>query len=375
MNIFLLAGEASGDLHGARLAEALSDHTLYGVAGPRMRAAGVEPILQSEDFQIMGFVDVLRALPRLKTQLQTCVDAILERQPDAVVTIDYAGFNMRLHRRLRDAGYEGKLIQFISPKVWAWGKGRIAKLADTLDLLLVIFPFETDVFADTSLPVEYVGNPLLEELAEFTPDPNFRAAHGFSPTSPILGIFPGSRKAEIKLNLPHQLATAKKLSSQFPDLEFGLSVASDTVAPLIGTPPNIRLIRASDQLMHHSHAALATSGTVNLQLALHQTPTVVVYRLTWLNAILARLIFRINLPHYSIANICAGKTLFPELIHTRFTPKNAARHLAPLVADGPTRTQCLTGCAALATALQAPNASIRAAELITRSTYGRATAN
>ncbi len=366
MNIFLIAGEASGDLHGARLTKALAGHSLYGVAGPRMRAAGVEAILQSEDFQIMGFIDVLRALPNLKKQLHTCVDAILTRQPEVVVTIDYAGFNMHLHRRLRKAGYTGKIVQYISPKVWAWGKHRIGKLAKTLDLLLVIFPFETEVFKGTSLPVEYVGNPLTEELAEFAPDPNFRADHGFSPDSPILGIFPGSRKAEIKLNLPAQLATVEKLRAQFPHLEFGLSVANDTVAPLIGNPPGIRLIGASDQLMHHSRAALATSGTVNLQLALHQTPTVVVYRPTWLNAILARLIFRINLPHYSIVNICAGKTLFPELIHTQVTPKNATHHLASLLTDGPTRTTCLEGCAALAQTLQTSNPSTHAARLITK---------
>jgi lipid-A-disaccharide synthase len=370
MNIFLLAGEASGDLHGARLANALLGHTLYGVAGPRMRQSGVEPILRSEDFQIMGFVDVVKALPRLRKQLDTCVDAILTRQPDVVVTIDYAGFNMRLHRRLRDAGYKGKLIQFISPKVWAWGKRRIPKLAQTLDLLLVIFPFEPQVFEGTSLPVEYVGNPLTEELAEFTSDPTFRTTHGFSPDAPILGIFPGSRKSEIKLNLPYQLATARRLHSQFPDLEFGLSVANDTVAPLIGTPPGIRLIHDSEQLMHHSHAALATSGTVNLQLALHNTPTVVVYRLTWLNAILARLVFRINLPHYSIVNICAGKALFPELIHTQFTAKNAAQKLALLIGEGPVRAQCLADCAALAATLQTSHPSTHAAELITSEVRG-----
>lgn len=364
---FILAGEASGDLHGAHLVQALREQgdevTLFGVAGPRMRESGVMPLLRSEDFQIMGFAGVIAALPRLRRQLNTCADAILEKQPDGVILIDYAGFNMKLAKTLRQRGYQGKIVQYISPKVWAWRAGRIQQLAKTLDLLLVIFPFETNCYKESGLRTEYVGNPLTEYLADFQPNDTL-AGEGR-----LIAILPGSRRSEIKLNLQRQLDTAKALKQRYPDLRFGLSVANDAVAPLIDTheiPNWIDLVpaRHSYELMYHAHAALATSGTVNLELALHSVPTVVVYRLSWINAALAALVFRIRLPFYCMVNIVAGKQVYPELIHHHFTVKRATQELAALIDEGEARATCLAGCEEVKELLAKEKPSSRAAELI-----------
>jgi lipid-A-disaccharide synthase len=364
--LFILAGESSGDLHGSNLAKALSGHSLFGVAGPRMRDAGVECLIPSEEFAVMGFFDVLIALKRLKKHFKTVLSAILERQPRAVILIDFGGFNLRLARALRKAGYGGKIVQYISPKVWAWGKGRIPKIAAAYDLMLVIYPFETNCYEGTSLETQFVGNPLTEALLTHPYKENWAESRGIDPSAPLLAIFPGSRKSEIELNLKRQLETARHLD---PNLQVAVSVANSTVEPLIHklvADDGWFLIPSGEayDLMRASRAALATSGTVTMELALHRVPTICVYRPGWINAIIARLILRLNLPHYCMVNIAAGKEIFPELIHTQFTPKRAAKELQKMLDDGETRDRCLAGCDELRALLSDAQASQRAAEAI-----------
>ena len=359
---FILAGEASGDLHGANLAKEIKGE-LFGIAGPRMRKAGVRPILRQEEFEIMGFTGVLTALPKLKRQLKICADAAMDA--DAAILIDYGGFNLRLAQLLRKRGYKGKIIQYISPKVWAWGKGRIPKMAKALDLLLVIFPFEEKVFEGVDLDVEYVGNPLTEEMAKFVPDPDWCEERP-------LALFPGSRRSEILHNLPQMLATAEELKRQRPSLHFAISIANLNVQPLVVDALHQSHLDAllvppeqAGQLMHHACAALAVSGTVNLQLALHRTPTVVVYRASWINLALAALLVR--LPYYSIANIVAGTEFMPELLGPKFTPRRAARHLALFLDDTPVKAAFLKECDEVARLLDIESKpSSRAAEAITK---------
>ena len=167
---YLFAGEISGDLHGSRLMQALQSQrdqvSFYGVGGPLMRLEGLDCFIQMEKFQVMGFSDVIKALPHLWKLFYQVRDHILNMQPDCLILIDYPGFNLRLARSLRRKGFKGKLVQFICPSVWAHGKKRIAFLAAYFDLLLSIFPFETAYFAKTSLRVEYIGNPLTETISQ-----------------------------------------------------------------------------------------------------------------------------------------------------------------------------------------------------------------
>lgn len=217
-DLFVFAGEPSGDLHGEKvLAHLLQNNPhliIMGVGGPKMRAHNMECILPMEAFEVMGFVDVFLALPKLIRQFHLLKRTILEKKPKKVLFIDYPGFNLRMARSLRKHGFEGKLCHYICPSVWAWGKKRIALMAKHLDLLLSILPFEKECFSSTSLPVKYVGHPLIQTIASHP-----HLSLPLSRKKLILGLFPGSRAKELLRNLKMQLNVAKKLLLEDPNLD------------------------------------------------------------------------------------------------------------------------------------------------------------
>ncbi|MBI3900576.1 MAG: lipid-A-disaccharide synthase, partial [Chlamydiia bacterium] len=225
----------------------------------------------------------------------------------AVILIDYPGFNLRLEASLRKKGYRGKLIHYVAPSVWAWGKKRIPKMAQHLDLLLTLFPFEKKYFASTSLSVEYAGHPLTQ-LALLP-----------RKEEPLLAIFPGSRKAEIERTFPIQLESAKKLQTLHPTLTIGISSASKEIEPLILShvqkanischlfPPDQK-----QNLLQCAKVAIATSGTITLELALCKIPTLVTYGVSLLDRFIVQNILNIDLPFYCIVNILLEKEVFPE---------------------------------------------------------------
>lgn len=325
---FLFAGEASGDLHGSRLIQALraSDLSLsfYGVGGPRMRQEGLECFIQMEQFQVMGLTDVLKSLPRLWKLFYQVRDLILKMNPDCVILIDYPGFNLRLAKALRKQGFKGKLVQYICPTVWAHGKKRIDALETYYDLLLTIFPFEADYFAHTQLRVEYIGNPLAETIRTHLYKTD-ESEIGLPADQEIIALFPGSRLGEIKRHVPQQLQAAAQLKLKHPQLRFAISCAQeslhDSLLDLIHQGPLhlnhdlfIVLPRHHYDLMKMCKTALAKSGTVTLELALHGVPTVVHYELSPLNYLFAKYVLRLRLPHYCIVNILSKQTVFPELM-------------------------------------------------------------
>ncbi len=351
-DLFIFSGEASGDLHGEKILEALyaqrPDVKVAGVAGPKMRAAGIECIMQMEKFQVMGFVDVFFALPRLVRQFYQVANAILELQPKTVLLIDYPGFNLRLARHLRKKGYEGKLCHYICPSVWAWGKKRIPRMAETLDLLLTLFPFEAEYFSHTTLPVAHVGHPLVQRLQETTYRPLT-----FPVGKTLVGIFPGSRAKEIERNLPLILKTVKKLIPSHPHLFFAISAKfseqiqkcidqEDLTEHFLLVPPE----RTYD-LMAASSYAIAKSGTVTLELALHGVPTVVTYAISPLDLFIAKDVLRVRLPHYCIVNIVAGKTVFPELIGPNFSEQSLHEAFEALLSNREAYTRALEAFQAL----------------------------
>jgi lipid-A-disaccharide synthase len=209
-DLFVFAGEKSGDLHGGHLLRELfsirPDARVCGVGGPSMREAGLSCMLPMEKFQVMGFVDVFIALPRLMRQFFAVKNYILRTQPPAVLLIDYPGFNLRLAASLRKAGFKGRICHYICPSVWAWGKKRIPQMANTLDMLFSILPFEKSYFSETSLPVHYVGHPLVAAVSNYRRRPLDDFSDG-----KVLALFPGSRRKELERNLFVQLSAAKKL--------------------------------------------------------------------------------------------------------------------------------------------------------------------
>ncbi|MDE3045208.1 MAG: lipid-A-disaccharide synthase [Verrucomicrobiota bacterium] len=341
IDLFLLAGEPSGDLQGAALIEELLTLNpllrIAAVAGPRMRKFPIICVEPMESLQVMGFVDVALALPKIGKLFFSLRRKILELSPKAFVGIDYPGFNLRLHRSLKKHGFQGKLIHYICPTVWAWGKQRIPQMAETLDLLLTILPFEPACFAGTKLQTEYVGHPLTHAIRRFPKDETFRQRYSLSPTDKILSIFPGSRSHEIQRNLPLQLEAARALQALDPTLQIVLSRAQAEGAltiPAQDTYP----------LMQNTHMALAKSGTVTLELALHGVPTVIQYVIKPLDLFLARRIFMIHLPYYGLPNLILQQELFPELFGPNLTPEALLKHAKSLWFNEEKRSSCQAGC-------------------------------
>lgn len=302
---YLVAGEKSGDMHGGKLMRAikeLSPHAEFkGFGGKTMQEEGLKAVIPYDGLQVMGFTDVFLALPRIIPLFYTLAKSILQDNPDRVIFIDYPGFNIRLAKYLRKKGYKGKLVHYIAPTVWAWGKGRIQTMGKTLDLLLTIFPFEPRYFEKTGLKTVFVGNPLMEDLPPLTEN-----------TQKTLSLFPGSRQKEIERNLPLQLEAAKLFLKDHPDWNLQVSINDKQ------TPYSVI------QDIPQNGICLAKSGTVTLELALRGCPTVVQYQLTKLNYFLAKYIFRIALPHYALPNILLNETIFPEFYQVHIDPKELA---------------------------------------------------
>ncbi len=353
-SLFIITGEPSGDLHASQLVEKLQQTapqiTLSGVPGPKLRSAGINGPLNMEDFRVMGFTDVIKALPKLYKQFYLLANHILHTQPSGVVFVDYPGFNLRLAKHLRKKGYKGKLIHYICPSVWAWGKKRIHTMASTLDLLLTIYPFEATYFSQTSLPVQFVGNPLCDYIATHTYRKEWRAQVSLPKDAVTIGLFPGSRAEEIKRNLPIMLETAKMFSLKHPGAYFAISCSTPqskaTIQEMVPLSDQIVYVpkEFTYELMQDCHCAIAKSGTVTLELALHRVPTVVIYKLTALNRFIAKHIVRVNLPLYCIVNILAKKEVFPELINREVTANELTHLLEVLFGHTQQRQHCIQAC-------------------------------
>ncbi len=359
--LFILAGEASGDLHGAGLVQALlkerPDLKIVAVAGPRMRALPIETLLPMEKLQVMGFLDVLVALPRLIKQFFFLRNALLSLRPRALICIDYPGFNLRLAASLRKKGFAGALIHFICPTVWAWGKKRIPKMEKTLDLLLTLFPFEKKCFSAERLKVSYVGHPLAVSI----PKPPSAERDN------LLVLFPGSRKTEIERNFPLQLAAARRIAAVDPKARIAVSIAHTAYAETLRRlaqgvhlyPSGLKSCldieffscTENNLWMRRAKMAIATSGTVTLELALHETPTLVTFAIRPLDCFIAQKIFRIHLPHYCIVNIILSKTVFPEFFGPNLTRAALCAQSESLWNNSPLRSQMGQNCALLREAL------------------------
>lgn len=328
VDYYIIAGEMSGDLHGAKLISAMlaknPNLKIAAVAGPQMRSFPIQSPFAIENLSVMGFIDVFFALPKIVRQFFAIRNSILKTKPKAVIFIDYPGFNLRLQNSLRKKKFTGKLIHYICPSVWAWGKKRIPLMEKNLDLLITLFPFEKEYFSK-KLRVEHVGHPLISAIAK---NQNQRTN--------TLALFPGSRTKEITKNLPLQIAVAKQLQKEDPTLKIAISIShpekeslikeiAKTTECLFVPPEN------TYHLMKTAKLALAKSGTVTLELALHETPTIVNFAIRPLDVFIAQKIFKINLPFYCIVNILARKEIFPEFIGPHCTFENlihAARNVS-----------------------------------------------
>ncbi|MBS0629680.1 MAG: lipid-A-disaccharide synthase [Verrucomicrobia bacterium] len=348
MKIFLFAGETSGDLHGHKLVRELKvrypEAKLFGVGGPRMRAEGLDCTLPMENFQVMGFIDVLFALPKLMRHFFFLRNMLLKEEPDIALFIDYPGFSLALAKSLRRRSFKGKICHYICPSVWAWGKKRIGKMEKILDHLFTIFPFEPPLFDPKKLHVDYVGHPLVQNVYK-------GSALGMDQQNRLIALFPGSRQKEIERNFPIQLQVAKRLLETHPDLHFIVSVSEAKFSPLLEKMMvkeglSLQLLDSAQNgaLMKSATLAIAKSGTNNLELALHQVPTVVIYGVGSVDLFIVRYLLRIILPFYCIVNIVGGKEVYPELIGPNLTVENLYQQAASLLSSPEAREECRGKC-------------------------------
>lgn len=373
-DIFLFAGEASGDLHGSKLMEMFKklnpNLQMAGVGGPRMRAQGLQCIMPMEEFQVMGFIAVFRYLISLMKKFFFVGKTILKLNPKIVVLIDYPGFNLRMARFLSKRNYSGKICQYACPTVWAWGKKRILLMEKHIDLLISFLPFEKDFFDGKSLQIAYVGHPLAKTIQSY----NYKRSP-LPVGKKILSIFPGSRKKEIELNLPTYLSVIKMLLQETDEFLFAISVSNETFRPLINQminkenltlDKNLVLVDGGQtyELMKQSHIAWAKSGTVTLELALHKVPTIVTYGIARLDLLIAKYLLRIRLPFYSLPNIILSESVFPELIGPFFKPAALYNHTKFFIESDTHRKSCQEKCQRIYTLFKDKDPQWQAAQAI-----------
>lgn len=376
MHYYLVAGEASGDLHASRLMQAIRQQdpaaTFRGIGGDMMKAQGAELMQHYRDLAYMGFLPVIRHLPTILRGMKQCQQDILQHRPDCLILVDYPGFNLRIARFVRQHT-QTPIVYYIAPKLWAWKEHRIKDIRRNVDLLLSILPFEVSFYQEKHhFPVHYVGNPTVDEVAawlEKKPDETGKMQ------LPIIALLPGSRKQEVESNLPRMLLAAEPYAKDYqiavaaaPSLsdDFYKKVISRTQAAsqLSNIQHPLSIERHTFSLLSRSRAALVTSGTATLEAALFGVPQVVCYHMkAGRLASLARRLF-LKVPFISLVNLIAEREVVPELVAEQMNVENTRRHLAAILPNGSPRETQLQGYKDLASRLGPPGAPTRAAQLI-----------
>ena len=358
MRYYLIAGEASGDLHGSRLVAALLEQDPQAVirawGGDLMREAGAEVVKHYRELAFMGFVEVVKNLPTILANFSACKRDIEAFAPDRLVFIDYPGFNLRMARWARRNGFD--ISYYISPQIWAWHTSRVKQIRANVDRMLVILPFEKDFYADHDVEATFVGHPLLDVVEE-------REAQ----TRTHIALLPGSRKQEISRSLPIMLAAAARL----PDHDYVIAGAPGqdeafyrALIESAESPPRLRLITGRTyEVLAAAKAALVTSGTATLEAALFEVPQVVCYRGSRLNYWLARKLVASRIRYISLVNLVMDRQVVTELIQDDFNVDRLAEELKKIIA-GPERDRQLEDLAQLRRALGEGGAAERAASAI-----------
>jgi lipid-A-disaccharide synthase len=362
MKYYLVAGEASGDLHGANLMKALkledphAEFRYFG--GDKMHAEGGELVKHYAEMAFMGFTEVLLNLRTILRNLKVCKADILANRPDALILIDFPGFNLKIAEFAKQHGI--KVCYYISPKVWAWNQKRVLKIKAVVDQLFCILPFEVDFYAEWGMKVNYVGNPLLDEIAQFTAKESFVTDQGLTDQK-IIALLPGSRKQEIERLLPVMLSVA----DSFPEYQFVIAAAPTFTAAyyeqLMGKYKAKLVFAATYQLLNVAHAALVASGTATLETALFKVPQVVLYRGGTISVGIARMVIKIRF--ISLVNLIIDKKVVTELIQQDCNQNEIAKELQ-VILSGDGRAEQLADYEILHQKMGTAGASERTAALI-----------
>ena len=364
MTIYFVAGEVSADNHGAALMRSLRmfdpELKFIGRGGPQMQqVAGGQFKNWIGEAGVLGLWEVVKKYGYFREQFRQTLNEIQESKPDAVVLIDYPGFNLRLARALRKRSQTRKTIYYISPQVWAWNRGRIKKMARFLDLVLCIFPFEADLYAASGLRAVFVGHPMIERLqtqkVDTQRDPN------------LIGLFPGSRSREVRKIFPVMIEAAHRLAEWNPILRFQVAAASEELAremneQVAGRRAIAVTVGETAVIMQRAFVGIVASGTATLEAAYFRMPFVLIYKVAWPTYVAARLVVNVNF--LGMPNLLAGKEVVPEFIQHAAKPEAIVKAVRLLMEDAPAREGMITDFNAVISKLGGIGASERAAQAI-----------
>ena len=360
MKFYFVSGEKSGDLHGANLAHEILKQNkaskLRGFGGDKMNLEGVEIVKHINQLSFMGFTEVIKNLSGIKKNLDFCKEDIISFNPDAIILIDFPGFNLKIARFAKEKGI--KVFYYISPKVWAWKKSRIELLRKYVDELIVIFPFEVDYFKKEDIKAHYFGNPLSDEIKK---DPEKLS---ISNSKSIISILPGSRRQEIKRNLPIML----DVISEFPNYHFVIASTKEMydLCKQIPEGKNVEVVKNQTySVLKESELALVTSGTATLETSMFNIPQLVCYKTDSLTYFLAKLFIKTK--WISLVNIIMEKEVVREFIQNKMTPKNLVSEMNNLLSESG-NTQILQDYKILQEKLDSSNVSEKIAEFILENT-------
>ena len=365
--VAIVAGEASGDQHGANLVRAMQKTqpgiSFYGIGGRALRQAGVNIVVDAAELTVVGITEVISKIPAVLKAMASVKRLLKNLKPDLLILIDFPDFNLHIAavaRKLRIP-----VLYYISPQIWAWRKGRVRKIKRRVDHMAVLLPFEAQFYRRHNVPVTFVGHPLLD-----TRLPGIeQALKGRALEKPVIGLLPGSRESEIIRLLPTMLEAAELLRGRLKHVKFIISKAH-TVKPALmdsiiaefrGWDEVEVITDGVEKVFERCDAVVAASGTVTLQAAIHAVPMVIIYKVSPLSSWLARILVRV--PHVGLVNLVAGRRLVPELLQNEATGANIARTMADMLQDADKLNQLRYELIALRDVLGQPGASNRVAKL------------
>ena len=367
--VMIVAGEASGDLHGGNLVRAMRridpDIRFTGVGGKQMQRAGVELLADVADMAVVGLTEVVFRLRMILGVLRR-LKALLKRDPpDLVILIDYPDFNLPLARTAKKCGV--KVLYYISPQVWAWRKGRVKTIRQTVDRMVVILPFEEKFYRDAGIDVTFVGHPLLDEVRKKYERPEALKRFGLREEAVTIAVLPGSRRNEVASLLPEMLRACRILTERISPIQFILPIAG-TLDPAfvrdILQPFPIRINVVPDEIydvIAVADAAMVASGTATLETALLETPMVVLYKISGISYAVGRRVIRVD--HISLVNLIAGRTVVPELIQAEANPERIAAEVGQIVTRREKAREMRAALAEIREKLGTPGASQRTAQI------------
>ncbi|MBX7209574.1 MAG: lipid-A-disaccharide synthase [Verrucomicrobiaceae bacterium] len=365
--VFIIAGEVSGDTHAAGLMRELKSldaaTAFAGLGGPRMREVGGNGIENwLEDSAVLGLWEVLKHYGYFKRKMNETLAAIAQQRPDAVILVDYPGFNLRVAKAIRKR-FKGKIIYYISPQVWAWKKGRIKTMAKVLDLMICIFPFEKPLYEKSGLRTEFPGHPMVDRSKALRK--NWQREHH------LVGWFPGSRANEVRKLFPTMLDAARAIRLAVPDVRFAVAAATEALAGEMremaekrGMPEAKQWIETGTvyDLMQRAEVGAVASGTATLEAACFGLPYVLVYHVNWLTYTVGKMVVRIK--NLGIVNILAGRDVVRELIQHDLTADSLAREMADLLLNDERRRALVDDLSGVVATLGEGGSYARAAQIV-----------